>query len=183
MARKKKINKPSWNDIEVTVNQLSKDQLVALINDLYIVSQDNRDFFHTRFLPEEDHISYYKSIIKNSIHPYLENNEPLQIEAANEVINRYSIAANDSIGDAELRIYYVECGNNFTLTYGDIDEDFYDTVLEMYEYAIEAVMKLPQVNQSSYKARLQKIMESASGIGWGYYDGLCDLYYEAFSQD
>jgi hypothetical protein len=26
-------------------------------------------------------------------------------------------------------------------------------------------------------------MDSASGIGWGYYDGLRELYYESFQDD
>jgi len=31
-------------------------------------------------------------------------------------------------------VFFVECGNNFTLSYGDIDDDFYDSVLLMYEF-------------------------------------------------
>lgn len=56
-------------------------------------------------------------------------------------------------------------------------------MLEMYEYTIETVLELPSKEREEFKARLQEIMKSASGIGWGYYDGLCNLYYEAFSED
>ena len=107
----------------------------------------------------------------------------MDIGKAIDAINRYSMAVDNPTGEAELRIFYVECGNNFTLSYGDIDEDFYDAMLEMYEYATETVLELPAQEQEKFKSRLQEIMKSASGIGWGYYDGLCDIYYEAFPKD
>jgi hypothetical protein len=107
----------------------------------------------------------------------------LEIEKANDAINRYSKAVDNPIGEAELRIFYVECGNNFTLSYGDIDEDFYDSLLDMYEYAIETVLETAKEEQDALQERLKEIMESASHIGWGYGDGLGDLYYEVFSNE
>ena len=154
-----------------------------LLRDLYRLSPENKDFFHTRFTTGEDHLARYKKIIQYAIHPYLEDNEPLEIEKANDAINRYSKAVDNPIGEAELRIFYVECGNNFTLSYGDIDEDFYDALLNMYEYAIETVLETPPDKQKDFQERLKAIMESASHIGWGYGDGLGDLYYEAFSEE
>lgn len=183
MTRKKKQQEPSWNDIEKIIGQFDKTQLTELIHDLYRLSLDNKDFFFTRFSIGEDPLSKYKKVIQDSIHPYLEDGETLDIGKANDAINRYSKAIDSPIGEAELRVFYVECGNNFTLSYGDIDEDFYDAMLEMYEYAIETVLELPSKERDEFTIRLQKIMKAASGIGWGYYDGLCDLYYEAFSED
>ncbi len=55
-------------------------------------------------------------IIQNSIHPYLEDHETLDIKKANDAVNRYSKAVDNPIGEAELRVFYVECGNNFTLS-------------------------------------------------------------------
>ena len=77
-------------------------------------------------------------------------------------------------------IYYVECGNKFTLDYGDINEAFYDALIEMYQKAIKTVMKLPKSKQAPLRKRLKNIMDSADGIGWGYYDDLCHFYHEAF---
>ena len=85
-------------------------------------------------------------------------------------------------GAVDLMIHYVECGNNFTLDYGDINEAFYDALIEMYEKAVKAVCKLPMKKKEFFRKRLEKIMKSADGIGWGYYDDLCHFYYEAFEQ-
>lgn len=45
------------------------------------------------------------------------------------------------------------------------------------------VLALPRSEQGDFRKRLKKIMLSANGIGWGYHDGLCDEYYEAFHDD
>ncbi|MEE8479805.1 MAG: hypothetical protein V3T59_01045 [Desulfobacterales bacterium] len=66
------------------------------------------------------------------------------------------------------------------MSYGDIDDEFYDSVLRMYEKAIQNVTELPTGVQKVFKERLHEIMDSASGIGWGYHDGLRELYYESF---
>ena len=183
MTKKKKQKKACWGDIETPIKQLQKNQLLDLVRDFYRLSPENNDSLHTRFSTNEDSLPRYKKIIQDAIHPYLEDNEPLEIEKANDAINRYSKAVDNPIGEAELRIFYVECGNNFTLSYGDIDEDFYDSLLDMYEYAIETVLETPKEEQDAFQEILKEIMESASHIGWGYGDGLGDLYYRAFSEE
>ena len=79
-------------------------------------------------------------------------------------------------------IYAVECGNRFTLNCGDIDEDFYDGLIEIYAAAIKIVLQLPKDVRSIYRRRLEKIMGSSDGIGWGYHDGLCDHFDKAFPE-
>ena len=157
--------------------------MLDLVRDFYRLSPENNDFLHTRFSTNEDSLPRYKKIIQDAIHPYLEDNEPLEIEKANDAINRYSKAVDNPIGEAELRIFYVECGNNFTLSYGDIDEGFYDALLDMYEYAIETVLETPKEELSGLRIGPPVVMDSASHIGWGYGDGLGDLYYRAFSEE
>ena len=110
----------------------------------------------------------------------LDDNDNFDFDKADNAIKKYAKAANDIEGTADLMVYYVECGNKFTLDNGDVNEAFYDTLIEMYEKAIKAVCKLPKKKQEQLLKRLKIIMESADGIGWGYYDGLCDAYYEAF---
>ena len=177
---KKKHLEPSWKNVEKRIGQFDNKQLTQLIRDLYHLSSDNKDFFSARFSIGGDPLARYKKIVQSSIHPCLEDHETLDIGQAIDAVNRYVKAVDNPAGEAELRVHYVECGNNFTLSYGDIDEDFYDEMLTMYEYAIETVLELPQKERVAFQARLHNVMQSASGIGWGYHDGLCDLYYQAF---
>ncbi len=182
MARKKK-RIPSWIDVKRNIKSFNNTQLLELIGDLYRLSENNKEFFHARFSLSEDPLESYKRIIQDAIHPYLEDNETLDIGRAEDAIERYSKAIDDVKGETELMVFFVECGNNFTLSYGDIDDEFYDSVLRMYEKTIQNVTELPTEEQKVFKERLHEIMDSASGIGWGYHDGLRELYYESFPDD
>ena len=182
MARKKK-KTPSWIDVKRNIKSFNNTQLLELIGDLYRLSENNKEFFHARFSLSEDPLESYKRIIQDAIHPYLEDNETLDIGCAEDAIERYSKAIDDVKGETELMVFFVECGNNFTLSYGDIDDEFYDSVLRMYEKTIQNVTELPTEEQKVFKERLHEIMDSASGIGWGYHDGLRELYYESFPDD
>jgi hypothetical protein len=182
LTKKKKKN-PVWADVEKKIKNFNKDQFIELLADLYRLSKNNKEFFHTRFCSTEDPLKYYKRIIQDAIHPYLEGNEVLDVGLAEDAVDRYSKAVDDIMGETELMVFFVECGNNFTLSYGDIDDDFYDSLVQMYGKAVQNVTKLPANEQAVFKNRLHEIMDSASGIGWGYYDGLRELYLDAFSND
>ncbi len=66
---------------------------------------------------------------------------------------------------------------NLTLnTYGDINENFYDSL----ENAYESVVNQCCVREDYYKSladRLEEAVHNTDGIGWGFHDGLCELYY------
>ena len=179
--QKKKSKNQTWIDVKRSVKKLEVSQLVELIKDLYQLSDENKNFLHARFQSGSVSLSKYKKIIYDSLYPDIfEDDDDFDYESANKAIEAYSKATNDNRGTADLMIYFVECGNKFTLDYGDINERFYNELVEMYRGAIKSVRKLPKSKQATFRKRLEKIMNSADGIGWGYYDDLCHFYYEAF---
>jgi hypothetical protein len=182
MGGKKKRN-PSWPDVETLLERLGKKDLIGLISDIYQLSKGNKDFFHARFAIGDSPIGPYKKIIKECMYPDPIYDKPIQISRAKQAISDYSSAVSDAKGEADLMTYFVECGNRFTVESGDIDEDFYDALLEIYNLALNKVLALPRSEQGDFRKRLKKIMLSTNGIGWGYHDGLCDEYYEAFQDD
>jgi len=182
MAKAKK-KTPSWIDVKRKIKALDEKQLIELLGDLYRLSLENKEFFNTRFSLIDDTLEPYKRVIQNAVNPSLEDNEIWDLERAENAISRYSKAIDDAKGEAELLVFFVECGNDFTLSYGDIDGEFYESMLTMYEKATLAVSELPLKKQKAFVERLREIMDSSSGIGWGYHDGLCDIYFKAFPED
>lgn len=89
----------------------------------------------------------------------------------------------EPLGEAELITFFVEQGNSFTVDFGDIDEEFCNTLNGVYRRAIRKVLALPEEQRGKFKERLEDIMTSSGGIGWGYHDTLCDDYYSAFPED
>ncbi|MBM3300515.1 MAG: hypothetical protein FJY85_11210, partial [Deltaproteobacteria bacterium] len=125
MARKKK-DEPTWSDVKSVLVGLDHKKLVELAGDLYRLSKENKDFFHARFGVGEDQLAPYKKIIEECMYPNVYRDKPIQISKAKRAISTYSKAVADPAGEAELMTFFVECGNSFTVEYGDIDEDFYN---------------------------------------------------------
>jgi hypothetical protein len=180
---KKREAGPTWSDVKSVLTGLDHQQLVKLAGDLYRLSKENKDFFHARFALGGDPLAPYKKTIEGCMYPNVLRDKPIRISKAKQAISRYAQAVGDPHGEAELMTFFMECGNGFTVEYGDIDEDFYYALNLMYERTIERVLSLPEEVQGTFRERLEEIMNSASGIGWGYHDGLCHDFYEAFPDD
>jgi hypothetical protein len=182
LARKKK-DAPTWSDVKSVLIALDHKKLLELAGDLYRLSKENRDFFNARFGVGHDQLAPYKKTIEESMYPNVYRDKPIQISKAKRAISSYTKAVVDPVGEAELMTFFVECGNSFTVEYGDIDEDFYNTLNLMYKRAIEKVLSLPTEQRDDFRDRLEEIMESSGNIGWGYHDELRQDFYEAFPED
>jgi len=53
----------------------------------------------------------------------------------------------------------------------------------MYDKAVGKILSMNDNDQEQFQKRLKLIMDSSSGIGWGYHDELCDIFYDAFELD
>lgn len=162
---------------------MDQKQLISLISDLYRFSKENQAFLHARFAIGDDPLGPYKKTIEACMYPDIQRNKPIQIAKGKQAISSYSKAVGDPRGEAELMTFFVECGNNFTVDYGDIDEAFYDALTRMYWRAIDKVLSLQEDQRHEFRERLKAIMVSSSNIGWGYHDRLCDDYYEGFPEE
>lgn len=179
---KRKSNDPTWSELKPCIIGMDQKQLVKLVADMYRFSKDNQVFLHTRFGVGKDPLAPYKEKIDGYMFPDMYSNKPIQIAKAKKTISDYSKAVGNAFGEIELMVFFVECGNNFTLSYGDMDEGFYDSINGMYRRAIKKILKLPEKQQEEFRERLKEIMTSTSHIGWGYHDILSQDYYFAFPE-
>jgi hypothetical protein len=146
---------PCWSDLKQSIASLDKSELIQLITSLYKVSKGNRDFLHARFSIGDDPIAPYKKVIEDCMFPDVMKDKPIEISTAKKAINDYSKAVADAKGEADLMTYFVECGNKFTVEFGDINEAFYDALLRMYHRAIKKVLPLPDEEQREFRERLR----------------------------
>ena len=125
----------------------------------------------------------FKKRLRAALNPDAVGKDDYDLVMARRTIREFSQATSDAEAIVDLMIYAVECGNRFTINCGDIDEDFYDGLIEIYAAAIKKVLQLPKNARSSFRKRLGKIMESSDGIGWGYHDDLGNLFSRAFPEE
>lgn len=168
----KKVKAPTWTSLKPKLAEKNHAELLRLVADLYSLSEENRRFITTRYSGSSNNSAPYKNIISDSLYPDVFENEPIKLAIGKKAISDYFKATKDKAGQLELMVYYLETGNQFTLDYGDINEGFYSSLESMLDRILSVLKKQPEEVNKQYLPRLRRVVESAKGIGWGYYDNM-----------
>ena len=171
--------KPTWRDVKKIIGQWSSDELVGLVQDLYRFDAGNADFLHVRLLTGgtgEDGLAPYKERIRKAVSPAQPWKQDVRLSEGGKAISDYKKANGDVRGVLMLMMYYVQCGNDFTLEFGDIDEAFYDSLCSMIEGIKERLLKEDDgALAAEFVPLLEKEFERIDGqMGWGYPDEVSD---------
>lgn len=78
----------------------------------------------------------------------------------------------------ELLLYRVEMMLEFTLSYGDMDEPFYNSLFSSFAEACKRIKK--EQLEVHYKVHCATLVDKASPLGWGIYFDLRDKFKECF---
>lgn len=177
---KKSVRTPSWKDVKAILVQQSPQELLQLLRDVYALRPEVQDFLHARLLTSTVNVTPYKHTIHQSLSPDVIHGEDLDLARGRKAISDYKKATHDPVGTLELMVYYVECGNQFTVDYGDIDAGFYASLESMFTQVIKTLHHSDQETIDRFLPRLEDIVHQAQGIGWGYYDTLTETLQAAF---
>ena len=88
---------------------------------------------------------------------------------AYQMVQKVEAEATNSNQVINFIYFCVETGVEFTLAYGDIDENFYMAFEDLFERAAKLASK--NRLQDNYSAQAKSIVRSTSEIGWGFHDG------------
>jgi len=177
---KKQARAASWQDVKAILSQQSPQELLQLIRDLYALRPEVKDFIHARFLRAKANVAPYKKTIHPALYPDVIHGEDMDVARGRKAISEYKKATNDPIGTLDLMTYYVECGTQFTVDYGDIDAGFYESLESMFTQVVKRLQTSDQDTIDRFLPRLEGIVRQAQGIGWGYYDTISETLEEAF---
>lgn len=81
---------------------------------------------------------------------------------------------------AELMLSYMEYAIEFTYDYGDMWEQYYDSVEGNFDKTVQFIAK--NGLWEKYDKRLQQCVKWSSVCGYGFADGIDDIYEEARSR-
>ena len=97
---------------------------------------------------------------------------PKLIDAKKTVTNVKKLT-NDPEIILNFMMDYVEHGIDFTCSYGDLWDNYYTSIENMYHSAIQMILKNKDtIDVEKYLIRIDKMVAKTSSIGWGFYDTL-----------
>ena len=156
------------------LQQFSKEQLIAQIVELNIKYKDVKTYYEFSINPNSIKAKQEaKKIIGKCICPSI--NYDLKLREARKAITGFKKLSPTESDIADIMLFYVECGVNYTNAFGDIDEPFYNSIAGMFHDACLFIQK--HNLEIVFKQRCLKIVTETDGIGWGFHDEVSDYYY------
>jgi hypothetical protein len=160
----------SWKKIKNELQELPREKLIVLLKGLHDLSPQNKAWLQGRTVPmaqDKGYLEEYKKKIVNAIYnPNRKFPDMPRFRDAKKVISEYKKATRDLRGTLDLMLTYVERGHAFTNDFGDIDEPFYNALLNMFERFITELKMSPARRElyGYFRERLMK-MRATSDIG------------------
>ena len=165
----------TWKKIKTELQEFPQENLIKLLRGLHNLSPQNKAWLRAHTLPMAQDSEYLEKcrvkIIKAVYDPKRKFPDMPRFRDAKKVITEYKKATKDLRGTLDLMLTYVERGHAFTNDFGDIDEPFYNALLNMFERFVVELKMSPARRElcDLFRDRLMK-MRATSEIGWGYGD-------------
>jgi hypothetical protein len=170
----------SLKEVKHYLRQRSSDELIRDISDLFKLFDFVKDYYQIKIMPEssEQLVAKHKEMILQEFFPSRGFGKA-RLSIAKRAITDYKKVSTSVEELADLMLFYVEMGVEYTTTYGDINEEFYSSMEGMYS----RVLKLIADNDlhDHFSSRCRQIIDDTSRIGWGFHENLFEAYVDVFS--
>lgn len=169
------------NQLKNHLTKLSHQALIAEVVEVFKLFPEVREFYQIKLAPKsEDNVAdKYKKIIREEFFPK-RGLAKMRLAVAKKAISDFKKICNSESALIDLMLFYVEEGVEFTLTYGDITEPFYDSMEGVYQKALKRITSARL--DKTFQRRCWQIVLDTSNTGWGFGDTLAEMYETAFSK-
>ncbi len=171
----------SVSEFKSIIKQQSRESLIDLLLDCYKINSQVKEYISAKYAGQDTMEQIFETY-KNKVHDVFfprSMNAQFKIGEARKVVSDFKKICAEEKLVIDLMLYYVEMGVEFTNTYGDISESFYNSVESMYQSVIDAINK--HKNTATFNMlskRLKAVVDDTDGIGWGFHDNLSDMYHD-----
>jgi hypothetical protein len=161
-------------NIKTDLKNLDKVKLIQLITDLYKKNKSVREYVDFFIKPDElSAFSSYREKVFEAFYP--RRGFGPKLSAGKQAISEFKKLEASPELVADLMLFYVETGVEFTNEFGDIDEGFYSSLGSTYGSALKLMKK--EGILAKFSKRAKKVVEDTDKIGWGFHDHLWHTYY------
>jgi len=163
-----------FRELKSELQKLDKADLIKHISELYKKFKPVKEYFDFYLSPDElEILNRYKERVQEGFYP--KRGDQLKLSISRKAINDFKKLGTSVDALADLMLFYVECGVEFTNDFGDINESFYISIETTYAKTLELISKENLL--SKFEERAGKIVEESSEIGWGFADYIAEVYF------
>lgn len=164
------------SELKVYLDELSKKEIEKLVTELYQSNTFNQELIQNKIHPEDEEIKLekYKTIIRNEFFPERGDGK-LRYAVMRKALSNFKKISNKPENIADLMLCYVENGVEFTNEFGDIDDNFYTKMGNMFADSLKYIFE--HGLEELFEERCLKIKSESDNIGWGFSDYLDQVYW------
>ena len=166
----------SLTDLKKELRKLDKSKIIDLISDMYKKHKPIKEYLDFYVNPDEGGlIEAYHDKILDSFYP---TRGQINIKKAKDAISTFKKLDVGKDSYADLLLFYVETGINFTNDFGELDSGFYIGLCKFY---IESLTIFSQERQlENIKDRAHKVMANTINMTWGLHENLTETFNDFF---
>lgn len=164
-------------ELKKQLKTLSQAELIGLLCNVYKDSKQAQALIDVALcgdVAEQTLLPTYKKQVHDAFW-----GRQYSLKKARDAVLAFSRIAQNAENAAELMLYHVECGVDFTCEYGDIDAPFYESVESMFSNFVTTVNHMDTADYYQRNAeRILGIIRKADDCGWDFPYTLMALYHE-----
>jgi hypothetical protein len=165
-------------NLKKILNTFTKEQLVKHIIELDKKFKPVQEYHHVFVNNDIDGVlAKYKKQIQNEFYP-ARGLPKMRLSVARKAITEAKKLGLPDVAMADLMLFYVETGVEFTNDFGDINESFYSSMETMYLRTLELMEKAGILD--GFENRAKEIVDNTMNIGWGFHDTLGDYFFQFY---
>lgn len=160
---------------------MGTEELIQMVMRLYRSNQSAAQSINLQIAGDaygNELLEKYKKKIYKVFNPSNILRTGFSLKHAQQLLSEFSdicVNVNENwYGD--LALYFAECATDFTMNYGDIDDNFYKALEDAYHDAIIIASKDEKLFDL-WKDRLERILHDFTGFGWGMDEIISEEFY------
>ena len=164
---------------------LTKEQVIEVMLELYDARKEAKEYLEFYLAPDSNaELEKCKKAIRQEFFPTRGFSEKPSFAKCRKVISDFQKLKPEPACVADLMLFYIEQGCEYTVTFGDMWEQYYTTLENNFDKTLEnnfdKTMKFIFIHGLliQYYDRIEKLLDNVSKCGWGFYDTLSDIYHQ-----
>ena len=163
------------------LQSLTNEQMIETVLEMYDKLKPVKEYLEYYLNPnEKEMFEKYKTIIVNEFYPIGKSAQPkTRFSVAKKAIIDFRALkpSSELLGDLMLTLHEMAC--KFTCDYGDMWEQYYESVTTNFKNALNFLEKTNLLD--NFKVRCESCLKNASHCGYGFEDDIADLHYQYYN--
>ena len=148
------------------LQSLPKERVIEIMLELYDARKEAKEYLEFYLTPDSNaELEKCKKAIRKEFFPTRGISEKPSLAKCRKVISDFQKLKTEPTYVADLMLFYIEQGCEYTVTFSDMWEQYYITLENNFDKAMKFIFMHGLLIQ--YYERIEKLLENANNCGWG----------------